>query len=42
MFAGAAVGTMLVRSGIALPLAVSAACVLAATVAYADEPAPAV
>jgi len=41
MFVGAAVGTVLVRLGIALPLAVGAACVLAAMVAYADEPPPA-
>jgi uncharacterized membrane protein YoaK (UPF0700 family) len=40
MFVGAAIGTVLVRTGIALPLAVSGVCVLAATVAYADEPAP--
>ena len=40
MFVGAAIGTVLVRMGIALPLAISGACVLAATVAYADEPAP--
>ena len=39
MLGGAAIGTVLVRMGIALPLALSGACVLAATVAYADEPA---
>jgi uncharacterized membrane protein YoaK (UPF0700 family) len=41
MFVGAVVGTVLVRLGITLPLAVGAACVLATTVAYADEPPPA-
>lgn len=41
MFVGAAIGTVLVRLGIALPLVLSGACVLAATVAYADERAPA-
>jgi uncharacterized membrane protein YoaK (UPF0700 family) len=41
MFAGAAVGTVLLRLGLAWPLALSGACVLAATVAYADAPASA-
>ena len=40
MFAGAAVGTLLLRRGLALPLVVSAVGVLAATVAYADVPTP--
>jgi uncharacterized membrane protein YoaK (UPF0700 family) len=40
MFAGAAVGTLLLRWGLALPLVVSAMGVLAATVAYADVPTP--
>jgi uncharacterized membrane protein YoaK (UPF0700 family) len=40
MFVGAAMGTVLVQLGLALPLALSGACVLAATVAYADAPAP--
>lgn len=38
IFAGAAVGTLLLRRGLALPLVVSAVGVLAATVAYADVP----
>ena len=38
MFTGAAVGALLLRQGLALPLVVSAVCVLAATVAYADVP----
>ena len=41
MFVGAAIGTVLVRMGLALPLALSGVCVLAATVAYADVPGPA-
>ena len=40
MFAGAAVGTLLLRWGLALPLVVSAIGVLAATVAYGDVPTP--
>ena len=40
MFAGAVVGTLLLRRGLALPLVVSAVGVLAATVAYADVPTP--
>lgn len=35
MFAGAAIGTILVQLGLALPLALSAACVLATIAAYA-------
>ena len=38
MFAGAAVGTLLLRQGLALPLVLSGVCVLAATVAYAVAP----
>jgi hypothetical protein len=40
MFAGAAVGTLLLRRGRALPLVVGAVGGLAATVAYADVPTP--
>jgi len=40
MFAGAAVGTLLLRWGLALPLVVSAIGVLAAAVAYVDVPTP--
>ena len=40
MFAGAAVGTLLLRRGLALPLVVSAVGVLSATLAYADIPTP--
>jgi uncharacterized membrane protein YoaK (UPF0700 family) len=40
MFAGAAVGTLLLRRGLALPLIVGAVGVLVATVAYADVPTP--
>ena len=38
MFAGAAIGALLLRTGLALPLVVSGACVLAAIVAYAAVP----
>lgn len=38
MFAGAAVGTLLLRQGLALPLVLSGVCVLAATAAYAVAP----
>lgn len=38
MFAGAALGTLLLRHGLALPLALSGVCVLIATVAYAVLP----
>jgi uncharacterized membrane protein YoaK (UPF0700 family) len=38
MFAGAAVGTLLSRRGLALPLIVGAVGVLLTTVAYADVP----
>src|SRR5207244_13091141 len=37
MVAGAAAGTVLVRVGLSVPLALSAICVLGATVVYADE-----
>ena len=40
MFAGAAVGALLVRRGLALPLIVGVVGVLVATVAYADVPTP--
>ena len=40
IFAGAAVGTLLLRRGLALPLIVGAVGVLVATVAYADVPTP--
>ena len=40
MFAGAAVGTLLLRRGLALPLIVGAVGLLVATVAYADVPTP--
>lgn len=40
MFAGAAIGTLLLPLGLALPLVVSAACVLAAMAAYAAVPPP--
>jgi len=40
LFAGAAVGTLLLRWGLALPLVVSAVGILVATVAYADVPPP--
>jgi uncharacterized membrane protein YoaK (UPF0700 family) len=39
MFAGAAIGTLLLRHGLALPLVLSGVCVLAATAAYAAIPA---
>jgi uncharacterized membrane protein YoaK (UPF0700 family) len=38
MFAGAAIGALLLRAGLALPLVVSGACVLAAIAAYAAVP----
>ncbi len=38
MFAGAAIGALLLRVGLALPLVVSGACVLAAIAAYAAVP----
>ncbi len=38
MFAGAAIGTLLLRRGLALPLILSGVCVLVATVAYAAMP----
>jgi len=38
MFAGAAVGTLLLRWGLALPLVVGAVGVLVAAVAYANVP----
>jgi uncharacterized membrane protein YoaK (UPF0700 family) len=38
MFTGAAVGTLLLRQGLALPLVLSGVCVLAATAAYAVAP----
>lgn len=41
MFAGAALGALLLRFGLALPLLLSGSCVLAATVAYALLPASA-
>ncbi len=40
MFAGAAVGTQLLRQGLALPLIVGAVGALVATVAYTDVPTP--
>jgi len=40
MFAGAAIGALLVRRGLALPLIVGVVGVLVATVAYADVPTP--
>ena len=40
MFAGAAIGTVLLRFGIALPLVLSGGCVLAAMATYAAVPAP--
>jgi hypothetical protein len=36
MFGGASVGALLLRFGLALPLVISGACVLVATVAYAS------
>ena len=39
MFGGAAVGTLLLRGSLALPLIVSGVCVLVATAAYAASPA---
>jgi uncharacterized membrane protein YoaK (UPF0700 family) len=38
MFAGAAIGTLLLRRGLALPLILSGVCVLVATAAYAAMP----
>jgi hypothetical protein len=38
MLAGAAIGTLLLRLGLALPLVVSGACVLATTAAYGAAP----
>lgn len=40
MFAGAAVGTLLLRQGLALPLAFSAACALVATYVAVSSPSP--
>src|SRR5262249_24057108 len=41
MFAGAAIGTLLLQRGLALPLALSGACVLATIAAYVATLAPA-
>ena len=38
MFAGAAIGTVLLRLGLTVPLLIGGACVLAATIAYAAAP----